>query len=341
MIGYYVHHQGSGHLRRMTEITRHLREPVTVLSSLPRPSGCGLPWVHLERDDLGPPGRDPQAGGTLHWAPAYDAGLLARTLQVVAWVERHRPALVVVDVSVEVTLLVRLTGTPVLVVAMPGDRTDRPHRTAYDAADGLLAAWPREARIGGWPQSWTDKTSFVGAISRFDGRGRRPRPRREPFAPGRATLLWGTGGAAPPLAELQALRHATPGWQWDVVGAGTVRDADEVWDALGAAQVVVSHAGQNVVAELAAARVPAVVVADQRPFDEQRHMVGALGLMGVAVGLTSWPDPQRWPELLRAAQELGGERWRAWSTGDGARRAAQVIDGHVARLAGTAEPART
>jgi len=33
---------------------------------------------------------------------------------------------------------------PTVVVAMRGDRFDRAHRTAYDAADALLAAWPAE-----------------------------------------------------------------------------------------------------------------------------------------------------------------------------------------------------
>ena len=44
MIGYYVHHQGSGHLHRMLSFSAQVREPLTVLSSLPRPTDCTLPW---------------------------------------------------------------------------------------------------------------------------------------------------------------------------------------------------------------------------------------------------------------------------------------------------------
>ena len=75
------------------------------------------------------------------------AGLLRRGAAVVRWVERHRPSLVVVDVSVEVTLLVRLLGVPVVVVAMQGDRHDRAHRTAYDAATAL-GVRPGRTRLG-------------------------------------------------------------------------------------------------------------------------------------------------------------------------------------------------
>ena len=37
MIGYYVHHQGNGHLHRAMTVAPHLPEPVTGFSSLPRP----------------------------------------------------------------------------------------------------------------------------------------------------------------------------------------------------------------------------------------------------------------------------------------------------------------
>ena len=96
--------------------------------------------------------------------------------------------------------------------------------------------------------------------------------------------------------------------------------------------MVVTHAGQNAVAEVAAARVPAVVVADARPFDEQQYTARALSAGGIAVGLDEWPATERWPGLLADAVALGGTGWRSWSYGDGARRAARALDGLAARL---------
>ena len=51
MIGWYVHHHGGGHLRRLQAIRPHLRyHDVTVLSSLRRPDDWQGDWVHLPMD---------------------------------------------------------------------------------------------------------------------------------------------------------------------------------------------------------------------------------------------------------------------------------------------------
>ena len=90
-------------------------------------------------------------------------------------------------------------------------------------------------------------------------------------------------------------------------------------------------------AEVAAARAPAVVVADPRPFREQHHTVRAVRDAGIAVGVDAWPDPSRWPDLLREAVRLGGGAGAAGRTATGppARR------GSLDDLAsGTREPVR-
>jgi hypothetical protein len=327
VIGYYVHHQGRGHLHRTLAVAAELTGPVTVLSSLPRPAGCRLPWVELARDDLGSGrGRDVEAGGTLHWVPRGDDGIAVRAGQVVEWVVRERPRAFVVDVSVEVALLVRLTGTTVVVSAMPGDRSDRPHRTAYDLADRLVAPWPQALGVQRWDPAWEAKTSFVGGISRFDGRVPATRPRPPGSGPRRGLLLWGSGAGDADDRRLRGLVAATPGWDWQVAGIGPRLGPDEVWAALGRADVVVTHAGQNAVAEVSAARAPAVVVADDRPFGEQHATAAALRRGDVAVALDQWPDDDQWPALLDRALALGGAGWRRWSTGHGARSAAAAIE---------------
>lgn len=323
MIGYYVHHHGEGHLRRMLSVASHLRTPVTVLSSLSAPSGCELSWVHLSRDDTASAVVDEDAGGVLHWVPRHDVGLCQRTLEIVRWVSQARPTLVVVDVSVEVTLLVRLTGTPVVVVAMPGARTDRPHRMAYDVAEALVAPWPRGLGVELWPPEWSAKTHYVGALGQFDDRRA---PDKASATGRRGVVLWGFGGPAPDSRQLGELRAATPDWTWDVAGAGSARTQEEVWAALSHADLVVTHGGQNALAETAAARIPAVLVASPRPFDEQVHSVLALDRANIAVGVTRWPDADQWPALVRRALSLGGEEWRRWTRGDGAQRAASAID---------------
>lgn len=342
MIGYYVHHQGLGHLTRLQALAEHLRSPVTGLSSLPRPASWDQEWVQLERDDTmstaDAASADPTAHGVLHWAPRHDPGLAARAAAVTDWVTRTRPALVVVDVAVEIAVLTRLCGVPVVVLAMPGVRTDRTHTLAYDLADALLAPWPETAHTDGWPAPWRAKLWAVGGLSRFDGRtpGRpdqagpvRADGRVTPTEPRRVLLLWGGGGRGTSAADVAAARAATPGWEWVERGPGS--PSPDLWSELATADVVVTHGGQNAVAEVAAARRPAVVVAQPRPFDEQVATARAVERLGAAVGVDTWPSADSWPGLLDRAVARGGDGWRRWSTGHGAASAAARLEALVDR----------
>ena len=285
-----------------------------------------MPWVRLDADDSGDTFADADAGGTLHWVPRHHPGLRSRMAAIAAWIDRHDPALVVVDVSVEVATLCRLLGVPTVVVAMRGDRSDRAHRLAYDAADALLAPWSADFPEPGWPASWSAKTWHAGAISRFAGRPAAPRDASA--GPLRVLVLWGSGGgplSAAQLADGQAVPHTT----WRIAAGGL--DADDVWAALQESDVVVTHAGQNAVAEVADARRPAIVVADERPHAEQRATAAAVGATGAAIGVTGWPTAAAWPALLERAAALSGDGWHRWTHPDAAGRAARQIEALAAR----------
>lgn len=321
VIGYYVHHQGSGHLHRMLSIAAALDLPVTGISSLARPLEHSGPWLQLPRDDQPRPDGDVTAHGALHWAPLGHNGFRDRMQRIATWVTDVRPRALVVDVSAEVAALGRLLGVPVVVMAMRGDRSDRPHRLAYDVAEALVAPWPAAAPEP-WPREVLSRTAHVGALSRFDGRP------VAPADPGSRTVLclWGGGGPVP-SAQLSAAREATPGWRWVFAdGSRDERSGDEVWRLLQEAAVVVCHAGQNAVAEVAAAQRPAVVIAQPRPFDEQQATVAALRTLDLAVALDDWPQPHDWPDLLARATALPAEKWLLWNDGRGAARAAEVLE---------------
>jgi UDP-N-acetylglucosamine--N-acetylmuramyl-(pentapeptide) pyrophosphoryl-undecaprenol N-acetylglucosamine transferase len=104
----------------------------------------------------------------MHWVPHHDDGLRTRMALIARWVEETRPAAVVVDVSVEVALFVRLLGVPVIVMTMPGERTDGPHDLVHQLADHIVAAWPQELYEPEWLHAYDAKTSYVGGISRFE-----------------------------------------------------------------------------------------------------------------------------------------------------------------------------
>ncbi|MDJ0392870.1 glycosyltransferase [Rhodococcus sp. G-MC3] len=328
MIGYYAHHQGSGHVNRATSIAAAVREPLTVLSSRPRPGSSDVAWVELplDIDDDVVDYVDPTAGGIVHWAPTGVGGLTDRMAAIAAWIVAERPRLFVVDVSVEVALFVRLLGVDVVVVAMPGERDDEPHRLAYRLATAIIAPWSDSVYDPEWLHPYAESTTYVGAISRFDGRARQP-------IPGAAEILvlGGAGGTSLTTTDVEHAASANSGYRWKAAGIDRASWVDDIWPLLCSASVVVTHAGQNAIADIAAARVPAIVIAQSRPFAEQDATARALHRAGAAVVTTEWPDPGQWQPLLHSAAELDLDAWTQLRQPGAATRVAELLDSIVAR----------
>ena len=236
--------------------------------------------------------------------------------QIAAWVATNAPRLMVVDVSVEVAVLVRTMGVPTVVMGMPGTRDDRAHQLAYRMADAIIAPWPAWAPVFGGGAPWRAKTHTVGAISRFDGRRRSRQP--SGGSP-RVLVLSGRGGTELTVDMLAAAERATPGWTWTVLGPPGTRWVDDPWPLLCSADVIVTHAGQNAIADVAASRRPAVVIAQPRPHDEQLATARALHDAQLAVVRPSWPAPEDWRAVLEAAVRAGRQRLGALEHRDGRR----------------------
>lgn len=330
-IGWYVHHHGGGHLARMLAIANHLDAEITCFSSLPEPEGLpqGCSWIALDRDDDVRPGgtapaeADPTAGGLLHWAPLGHAGHLGRLSAIAETIAETPFDAFVVDVSVEVTLLVRLLGIRAVVIAQPGRREDTAHHLGYRAATTIIAPWPRALLQPAHLDQMTDKTLYSGGISRFEHR--QTHPRSDPGGERRdVVLLGGRGGGSASTAAVDEAATSS-GYRWRNLGAtpGASWSADP-WDALTSARVVVAWAGQNSIADLAAADAAAVVIPQDRPFAEQRETAGAIERAGLAVVATQWPHADDWPELIRRATELHPD-WSQWQVDGAAGRAADAI----------------
>jgi hypothetical protein len=141
----------------------------------------------------------------------------------------------------------------------------------------------------------------------------------------RVLVLGGAGGGGADARALERARAETPDWHWDVVGGTSGRWIEDPWPLIVAADVVVAHAGQNAIAEIAAARRPAVIVPEDRPHDEQRTTASVLRRPEwPAVVLERFPS-SGWPALLEQAAAQDGALWQGWNDGQGAERAAAVI----------------
>lgn len=321
MIGYYIHHHGRGHLARATAIADHIE--ITGLSSLPRPEDWPGDWIELPIDDAESV-RDPHANGRLHWAPLHASGLCTRSAAISDWIAVARPAAFVVDVSVEVSLLARLHGIPIITFALPGNRMDRAHRLGFDIATSILAAWPAGVRGMdlGLPSETRRRVVPVGAIGRFDPADREP-PTDGP-TDRRVLVLAGTGGDGITQEAVTAARAATPRWRWKHLG-GSGEWVSDIWPHLQDATVVVTHAGEGALADVSAARRPAIVIPQPRPHDEQRVTAAVLGSgLWPALVVDRWPR-RGWAGLLDRAGVLDGGAWKWWNDGNGAQRAADAI----------------
>lgn len=249
-------------------------------------------------------------------------------MQAIAqWVRDARPEAFVVDVSVEVAAFVRLLGVPVIVMALPGHRIDEPHLMVHRLADHIVAAWPQELAEPTWLHPHAVKTSYVGGISRFDGRKRLDHREDDRFNSATTVLvLGGAEGIGVQAAAVEDLRRQLPGTRWTFVGASGSEWTADPWPRMCSADVVVTHAGQGCIADVAAAQRPAVVIPQRRPFNEQHATAAVLRQSRLAVVTEHWPPVEEWPLLLKRARSLDPMRWRQWRVAGAADRAAEVIE---------------
>ena len=175
-------------------------------------------------------------------------------------------------------LLVRLHGVPVVTFALPGDRGDAtPRARLRPGRHGprVLARGARPASLGGLT------TATCGEAPPGRGDLAVPAVPPDPVAVPRTVLVLSGAGGAGRRSDLRvAARRATPGWTWTVLDGTPGSWVDDPWPLICAADVVVTHAGQNAIADVAAAERPAIVVPQDRPHDEQRWTARALAADG-------------------------------------------------------------
>lgn len=365
MIGWYIHHQGSGHLHRATAVVKAAAAhglSVTGLSSLPEPADWpGAAWLRLDRDDTRLPGSpagggtagggtagessvgesseralDPTAAGALHWVPRHHPGLLRRNAQLSSWLESSRPELLVVDVSVEVALLARLHGIPVLTVALPGDRTDPAHQLGYAISERVVGMWPEDATgifqgienvqaLGGLSR-FTPKLPSTGSTDADTGSPTAARDTTDSTtSPLRVVVLSGGGGGGIEAGCIAQVRRLLPAAEVTVLGGESAWEADP-WPGLQRADLVLTAAGQNSIAEVAASRTPALVTALDRPHEEQRYMLAALerGPWPV-MRMPASQDDASWEVAVSQILQLDGGKWSSWCDGAAAGRFARLL----------------
>lgn len=274
----------------------------------------------------------PTAGGRLHWVPLRQSGLRRRMALLAEWIDHHQPSVFWTDISVEVTLAARLTGTPVVSTVLPGRREDPPHTLAHSVCSELVAAWPRA--VGAPTPAGADRPLVpVGGVSRFADR--QPDPAMRGAARPRVLHLRGSGGDVRDGRWDEVRDRLTgsgnPGIDWIDLGGPGGRWVADPWEEICRADVVVSAAGQSSVADIAAADAFLVAVPEERPFGEQDATAAHLDELGLGAVAGRADSVSALTALvsrtLERARSAGGE-------GSGLR-AAWEIDGAADRIAST------
>ena len=225
-------------------------------------------------------------------------GHIAETLQNVD------PALFVVDVSAEITLLARIMSVPAITIRMHGDRSDPGHLAGYEAAVGMLAPFDERIEQDDYPDWAKSRTFYSGGlcttkdpvISQSEARAKLGLPTDKSIT----LVIAGGGGSGTPYAPLTVAARALPDALWLVAGPvhreghetdfGNLRELgwiDNLTDYLCAADRVVASAGDNTVHEIARAEKPFLCVPEWRYFDEQQAKAAELAKLGAAVHLSS------------------------------------------------------
>lgn len=329
-IGYYVHHHGHGHLARALAIAARAPGEFTLIGTGLAGRYGAIDILDLPDDRLADADFDGRDGETdrlrsLHYAPLDHPGVRDRMAMIANWIASARPALMVVDVSVEIAMLARLLSVPTVYVRLAGRRDDLPHAEAFRGARALLCPFHGELDSPDLPRWITARSHHFPGLS---GRAATVAVESDLIV-----AVFGRGGRPGNGEALAALARSLPKRRVEVLGPillpgdmpanlhvrGWIEDAEE---RVASAGLVIGSAGDGVVNAVIAAGRPFVCLPQERPFDEQFEKARRLDKLGAAVVLGEWP--QDWTPVIAEA-ESRAPRLRKLHDPHGPERAAAFL----------------
>ena len=228
VIGYYVHHHGQrppapgpGDRGRRSSRPGHRAVVASRAGGLDRRRGSSC-----RATTSGEPPADadaPAAGCT--GCRCGDHGPAATGWpRLSAWIARRRgPRVIVVDVSVEVALLARLHGVPVVSVVLPGERDDAAHRLGLDVCR-RRSSRPGRRRPTGMMRRPRARTAGRGCTASERSPASRARPTSAPAgdaadAPRRCSCSAAPAAAPSTPRRSRRRRRRRPAGTWTVLGS--------------------------------------------------------------------------------------------------------------------------
>lgn len=348
-VAFYLNLQGAGHCRRFESVARHLPDSfelaVIGMDGPPNIRDIGRAVEKVRVPGFAPKSTVPfvrqQQSYDYHDFLVNHGENTAFTYEMVSFLNRWRPDLVVSDVGLEASILARLCGIPSIYSRQHGERWDKGHTLAYEWACSLLAPFSAEMEQEDCPAWIQEKTFYSGGFSRFAGREKSlVAPVSYSCAQPNVLVMTGFGGTEITSEAIAHSAAATPQWNWHVLGVCSASDKtpdnlqyygviEDVWPYLCHADLVVANAGHNSTMEIAAAGVPSLCIPAPRHFKEQICKADVLRRLKLSIVAKRWPAPQSWPEIMQQATALEPDRWDGLQDDDAPKRAAA----HIAQIA--------
>lgn len=357
-IGFFIHHQGTGHAKRCLAIIAKLTHCQVTIFSASRDHFTDLPpeiRFILLPDMIAAPARvhhpaAQETPQTLHCVPLGVSEVRQTFGEIAAWAVKEDPHLLFIDVSAELAIFSRILSVPAVKVRMHGDRNDPGHRAAYESCVGMLAPYHPGIEDPDYPSQFQAKTFYSGGLctteelplSRQKARAKLNLP------PDREIILAinGAGGKGTSYASLTLGARARPQTLWLTVGQ-TYHEGHETdfpnltnlgWvengqDYIAAADLIIASGGDNTVTEIARMGRPFICIPEWRYFNEQLRKAEVFRFFGAAIYAEQWPGTlEEWHELIDQANTLDLSAQRKLFDQHAASKCAQYLTDLMKRL---------
>lgn len=296
MLGYYAHSHGSGHCNYANIFSKIFGSALTIFTDRGHAFDNPEQVVMLENEN--PDGTEfvredfpePRA---LHYAPVNIKKITQRNLSILDSILQKKISILIIDVSVEIAMLARVSSIPYVYVRLQGDRNDIPHLNAYEGASFLLAYYPREMEALDTPAWIKDKTIYLGFLSKFMfgvNILERPQEYGENLRP---ILLYLTGFGGSLVPDFKGLYKD---YDLFAIGPGRVRNKALGFEHIGVvkdtrpyiehADAIVAACGANTTSEILSLGKKFIAVPEKRHYNEQRKMAENLDRNGWAIDVS-------------------------------------------------------
>lgn len=265
----------------------------------------------------------------VHYAPLGLSGIRKRTAMMAHIFEQRYPLLLVVDVSVEVTLLARLSGIPTIVIRQHGQRDDLPHTMAYQSAEVLLAPFP-EAMYNQPLDAMLSKTVFTGGFSRFSSR-----PQVKNIVKNSIAILVGKGGSSIDESLVSEISSQATDFAFHIIGCSGTKNLnnnvfwhghiEDPFELLSSCELIIGNTGHNTVMETAFLNKRFIGIPEVRPFNEQvEKALSITGRTGIEIVYPADLASQNWNEIIQRLL-LQLPDWQGITDDEALDKAATVI----------------